>query len=90
MNFVNDLPYPKFFTPNNDGYNDHWTIDFAYLAPSNRIKIYNRYGKFIKELMRNTSWDGNYLGLPQPASDYWFTATRLNGSEFRGHFALKR
>ncbi|WP_426484172.1 T9SS type B sorting domain-containing protein [Flavobacterium sp. 2] len=90
INFVDELPFPKFFTPNGDGYNDYWTIDFAYLAPNTGIKILNRYGKFIKELNKNTSWDGNYLGQEQPASDYWFIVTRLNGTEFKGHFSLKR
>jgi gliding motility-associated-like protein len=90
INFVEELPYLKFFTPNNDGYNDTWTIDFAYLAPNTGIKIFDRYGKFIKELFNNGAWDGNYLGQEQPASDYWFTVTRLNGTEYRGHFSLKR
>nr|WP_199001663.1 T9SS type B sorting domain-containing protein [Flavobacterium sp. ASV13] len=90
INFVDEIPYPKFFTPNNDGYNDTWTIDFVYLAPNSVIKIFDRYGKFIKELTYNTSWDGTYTGKDLPASDYWFTATRFNGKEFRGHFSLKR
>ncbi|UUF14411.1 MULTISPECIES: T9SS type B sorting domain-containing protein [Flavobacterium] len=90
INFVDELPFPKFFTPNNDNFNDHWTIDSAYLAPNTAIRIFDRYGKLIKELAPNTSWDGNYLGHQEPASDYWFTVTRLNGTEFRGHFSLKR
>jgi len=90
INFVDELPFPKFFTPNNDGYNDTWTIDFAYLAPNTGIRIFDRYGKFIKELTTNTTWDGTYIGNNEPASDYWFTVTRLNGAEFRGHFSLKR
>lgn len=90
INFVDELPYPKFFTPNNDFYNDTWTIDFAYLKPNTGIRIFDRYGKFIKELTTNTSWDGTYIGQDEPASDYWFTVTRLNGTEFRGHFSLKR
>ncbi|MFH6960418.1 T9SS type B sorting domain-containing protein [Flavobacterium aquidurense] len=90
INFVDELPFPKFFTPNNDGYNDTWTIDFAYLKPNTGIKIFDRYGKFIKEITPNIPWDGNYLGSQEPASDYWFTATRLNGKEYRGHFSLKR
>ncbi|MFD2940543.1 Ig-like domain-containing protein [Flavobacterium notoginsengisoli] len=90
INFVEELPYPKFFTPNGDGYNDLWTIDPAYLAPNTGIKIYDRYGKLIKELTPHTSWNGTYLGNQQPASDYWFIAKRLNGTEFRGHFSLKR
>lgn len=90
IHFVEELPYPKFFTPNNDGHNDTWTIDFAYLAPNSGIRIFDRYGKFIKELRPDTSWDGTYLGHLEPASDYWFIVKRLNGTEFRGHFSLKR
>jgi gliding motility-associated-like protein len=90
INFIDELPYPKFFTPNNDSYNDTWTIDFAYLAPNTGIKIFDRYGKFIKELYNNSVWNGTYIGQNAPASDYWFTVTRLNGTEYRGHFSLKR
>lgn len=90
INLVDELPFPKFFTPNGDGFNDFWTIDFAYLAPNTKIKIYDRYGKLIKELTSDTSWDGTYLNLPLPSTDYWFVVTRLNGAEFRAHFSLKR
>jgi gliding motility-associated-like protein len=90
INLVDELPFPKFFTPNNDGYNDTWTVDYAYLAPNSSIRIFDRYGKFIKELSKNTSWDGSYIGNDLPASDYWFTVTAVNGKEYRGHFSLKR
>lgn len=90
INYVEELPFPKFFTPNNDGYNDTWTIDFAYLKPNTGIRIFDRYGKLIKELTVNTAWDGTYIEQDEPASDYWFTVKRINGAEFRGHFSLKR
>ncbi|WJS94778.1 T9SS type B sorting domain-containing protein [Flavobacterium johnsoniae] len=90
INFAEELPYPKFFTPNGDGFNDFWTIDSAYLAPGTRIKIFNQYGKLLKELGINTSWDGTFIGQLQPATDYWFTAIRSDGKELRGHFSLKR
>ncbi|MFB9110909.1 T9SS type B sorting domain-containing protein [Flavobacterium gyeonganense] len=90
INFVEELPYPKFFTPNNDTHNDTWTIDFAYLKPNTGIRIFDRYGKFLKELKPNDEWDGTYIGQDMPASDYWFTVTRFNGTEYRGHFSLKR
>jgi gliding motility-associated-like protein len=90
INFVDELPYPKFFTPNNDGYNDTWTIDFIYLEPNSTIRIFDRYGKFIKELPTNASWDGNYLNQPLPSTDYWFLVKRLNGAAFKSHFSLKR
>ena len=90
INYVDELPFPKFFTPNNDGYNDHWTIEFAYLAPNTGIKIFDRYGKLIKVLNTNQVWDGTFNGYNLPSSDYWFVVTRLNGAEFKSHFSLKR
>jgi gliding motility-associated-like protein len=90
IHLVEELPFPNFFTPNNDGYNDTWTIDFGYLAPNTVIQIFDRYGKFIKEIAKDAFWDGTYLGKNEPTSDYWFTATRSNGKEYRGHFTLKR
>ncbi|KAF2079139.1 T9SS type B sorting domain-containing protein [Flavobacterium sharifuzzamanii] len=90
IHLVNELPFLKFFTPNGDGFNDTWTIDPDYLAPNSSIRIFDRYGRLIKELALNTSWNGTYLGNQQPASDYWFTVTRINGTEYRGHFSLKR
>ncbi|BFM41901.1 hypothetical protein CFS9_05420 [Flavobacterium sp. CFS9] len=90
IHLIEELPFPKFFTPNNDGYNDTWTIDFGYLAPNTVIQIFDRYGKFIKEITKDAFWDGTYLGKNEPTSDYWFTATRSNGKEYRGHFTLKR
>ncbi|QLC67874.1 T9SS type B sorting domain-containing protein [Flavobacterium sp. LPB0248] len=90
IRLANEIPYPKFFTPNGDSFNDIWTIDPDYLAPNSSIRIFDRYGKLIKELRLNTSWDGTYLGNLEPASDYWFSATRINGTEYKGHFSLKR
>lgn len=84
------LMYPNFFTPNGDGINDHWSIKFSYFEPGLKVKIMDRYGKFITELFHNTSWDGTYNGKQLPATDYWFVVTRANGKEHRGHFTLKR
>lgn len=85
------LMYPKFFTPNGDGYNDYWKIKFSENEPNLTIKIFDRYGKFIKQLESNSiGWDGTYLGKEVPSSDYWFVVKRENGKEYKGHFSLKR
>ncbi|KUJ63375.1 hypothetical protein AR687_04310 [Flavobacteriaceae bacterium CRH] len=84
------LNYPKFFTPNGDGYNDSWTIKFSETEPGINTKIFDRYGKFIKELDAFSAWDGTYGGNELPATDYWFVVTRANGKVYKGHFALKR
>jgi gliding motility-associated-like protein len=85
------LMYPKFFTPNGDGFNDFWKIKFSENEPNLTVKIFDRYGKFIKQLGPNSiGWDGTYLEKQAPSSDYWFVVTRENGKEFRGHFSLIR
>lgn len=84
------LMYPKFFTPNGDGYNDTWSIKFSFYEPNLKINIFDRYGKLIKTLNNTNSWDGKYNGNELISSDYWFVITRENGKEYRGHFSLKR
>jgi gliding motility-associated-like protein len=84
------LMYPNFFTPNGDGFNDTWKIKFSYSEPGMKIKIIDRFGKLIRQLNHNTSWDGTYNGIELPSTDYWFVVTRANGKEHRGHFTLKR
>ncbi|PJJ10638.1 gliding motility-associated-like protein [Flavobacterium sp. 1] len=84
------LNYPKFFTPNGDGYNDTWAIRFSESEPKLMVKIFDRYGKFIKELNAVSAWDGTYNGHELPSTDYWFVVTRANGKVYKGHFAMKR
>ncbi|CAM3527525.1 T9SS type B sorting domain-containing protein [Flavobacterium saliperosum] len=85
------LIHPKFFTPNGDGYNDFWRIKFSEKESDLTVKIFNRYGKLLKQLGNaSEGWDGTYLGVPVPSDDYWFVVTRKNGKEHRGHFTLKR
>jgi gliding motility-associated-like protein len=85
------LMYPTFFTPNNDGFNDYWKIKLSELETGLNIKIFDRYGKFIKLLDNDDiGWDGTLNQKPLPADDYWFVITRANGKEYRNHFTLKR
>lgn len=86
------LMYPKFFTPNGDGYHDKWAIDHAYFAPDMAITIFDRYGKTLTSFSSKTgSWDGMLNGYQLPASDYWFVATVKNsGKEYKGHFSMMR
>ncbi|MFZ4679261.1 MAG: choice-of-anchor L domain-containing protein [Flavobacterium sp.] len=87
--------YPKYFTPNNDGYNDTWNIKDLSNQPSASIVIYDRYGKLLTQIRpSNSGWDGTYNGNPMPSDDYWFSVTYMDenkvNQEFRAHFAMKR
>ena len=85
------LMYPKYFTPNKDGYNDYWKIKFSENEPNLMITIFDRYGKLMTQFDSfNIGWDGTYQGNQMPSSDYWFVVKRENGKEHRGHFTLKR
>ena len=91
------IGFQKFFTPNNDGYNDTWQIlgvnENFYNASI--IKIYDRFGKIIANVdPRSSGWNGYYNGVQLPASDYWFTVKLIdqdgNTRDKKGHFSLIR
>ncbi|MDI1256235.1 MAG: T9SS type B sorting domain-containing protein [Flavobacterium sp.] len=85
------LMYKNFFTPNGDGFNDFWNIDFSIFEQSIELRIYDRYGKFLKQLFgEDKGWDGTFNGKDVISDDYWFLVTRADGREYRGHFTLKR
>ena len=85
--------YPRFFTPNNDGYNDYWNIFCNNYRPL-KIVIYDRYGKIVKQFLSTSlGWDGKYNGNELISDDYWFTVeyTENGGNKiFKSHFAMKR
>ncbi|WMI67849.1 T9SS type B sorting domain-containing protein [Mangrovimonas sp. YM274] len=90
---VSVIGFPKFFTPNGDGYNDFWQVwgISDQFQPNSTIYIFDRYGKLIKELdPLGPGWDGTLNGKRLPASDYWFSVTLTDGRTFTSHFALKR
>ena len=87
------LDYPKFFTPNNDGYNDTWYIkDLEKRGiEASKIYIFDRYGKLLKQITPlDQGWDGTFNGVPLPSTDYWFLMEQPNGKVVSSHFALKR
>ena len=85
------VSYPKIHTPNNDGYHDFWQIEGIEKFPGSRTMIYDRYGKFLKQLnSRDKGWDGTFNGNPMPTDDYWFAVYFSDGRTFNGHFSLIR
>lgn len=85
------LNYPKFFTPNGDGYNETWYIKNSQYEPDFKVYIFDRYGKLITCIISNgPGWDGKLNGKTLFSDDYWFAAYRQDGRILRGHFTLKR
>jgi gliding motility-associated-like protein len=92
---VSIIDYPRFVTPNQDGYHDTWNIiGIAGGDPTAKIYIFDRFGKLLKQLSPlGEGWDGTYNGNPMPSSDYWFMVEYTEEEtrkEFKGHFTLKR
>lgn len=85
------LSYPKYFTPNSDGYHDYWKINFSEIEPNLTVKIFDRYGKLITVIKSDSNgWDGQINNNLLPSDDYWFVVQRESGIIHKGHFALKR
>ena len=91
------MGFPKFFTPNNDGYNDTWNVKGLSNEYTQRstVYIYDRYGKLIKQINpRGAGWNGLFNGEMLRTSDYWFVVEleKINGDKtvHRGHFSLVR
>ncbi|MFC5044471.1 T9SS type B sorting domain-containing protein [Aquimarina hainanensis] len=67
------LGYPKYFTPNGDGFHDTWHLINIEDQTTALIYIFDRHGKLLKQLRPNgAGWDGTYNGSLMPSSDYWF------------------
>ena len=93
---INIIDYPKFFTPNGDGFNDFWNISSLSFQPNSKVYIFDRFGKLLKVIKpTGNGWDGTYNGNPMPTNDYWFVLEYNDlatgePKKFRAHFTLKR
>lgn len=66
---------PNVVTPNDDGKNDFWRLDFIdVFFPNAEIEIYNRWGtKIFRSVGYSNAWNGSYLGDPLPVGTYFYT-----------------
>jgi gliding motility-associated-like protein len=68
-----DIIFPDGISPNGDGANDVWIIDFIEQFPNNVVEIYNRWGELLFHAdgyLQN--WDGTYNGKPLPIGTYYY------------------
>lgn len=94
---VSFIGFPKYFTPNGDGYNDTWQIEGISKEFYNTVDIwiYDRYGKNLDVMDINSNvygWDGRFNGNILIAADYWYKAIlvdkEMNTYTVTGHFSL--
>jgi gliding motility-associated-like protein len=71
---------PNTFTPNGDGINDTWEIQYLDQYPDCQVEVYTSSGQII---YRSTgyprAWDGKSNGRDLPAGTYYFVIDPKNG-----------
>lgn len=83
--FVKILRPPKIpntFTPNNDGINDKWAIQYLDDYPSSRVQVFTRAGQMVYECIGTyRPWNGMYKGKSLPFDTYYYIIEAGNNSE---------
>ncbi|NLA25420.1 MAG: T9SS type B sorting domain-containing protein [Bacteroidales bacterium] len=73
---------PNAFTPNDDGVNDTWIIEFINKYPNADVFVFNRWGQKLYDMHDNTGpWDGHFNGKKVPAGAYIYIIDLKNGME---------
>jgi gliding motility-associated-like protein len=68
-----NIKFPDGITPNGDGKNDYWVIDFIEQFPNNVVEIYNRWGELLFHADGyQQNWDGHYNGKELPIGTYYY------------------
>ena len=84
------IEMPNTFTPNGDGTNDTWNLDFSSYG-SAHLTIYSKWGKIVREFNEvNISWDGIFEGKPLPAGTYYYILELGNGVVQNGPVTIVR
>ena len=82
---VKVLPMPKIpntFSPNNDGINDLWDIQYLDTYPTCRVQVFTRTGQLVFESRGyRTPWDGTMKGKSLPVDTYYYIIEPENGRE---------
>ncbi len=76
------LKIPNTFTPNGDGVNDTWIIEYINEYPRAVVRVYNRWGQKLYDSFNNDEpWDGTYNGKKCPAGAYTYVIDLNNNIE---------
>ena len=72
---LNPLSIPNTITPNDDGYNDVWSIGNISNYPSAQVSVYDRWGQSVFKVTGYTDdkrWNGTNNGLRLPSGTYFY------------------
>lgn len=71
---VNCVELPNTFTPNEDGVNDTWNVDFSLYGGAKSVQVFSKWGQLVYEIsnVNNISWNGEWNGKDLPAGTYYY------------------
>ncbi len=76
------LGIPDAFTPNADGINDTWVIEYIEMYPNSYVNVFNRWGQHIYQGVPGSPfWDGKFNEKFVPAGAYQYVVDLRNGME---------
>jgi gliding motility-associated-like protein len=71
---------PNAFSPNGDGINDQWVIQYLESYPGASVEVFNRYGQLVfSSVGYSVNWDGTFKGQPLPIGTYYYVINPKNG-----------
>ena len=82
---------PNVITPNDDGINDEFKIQFIEFFSNSSLVIFDRFGQevFSSKNAGTMNWDGRKNGRNLPTSTYWYQIDVEEGNSRTGWILLK-
>ena len=71
---------PNAFSPNGDGINDTWKIQYLERYPEATVDVFDRYGQLVYQSINYSApWDGKFKGKTLPIGTYYYIVNPKNG-----------
>ena len=90
IKLLKSLGIPNAFSPNRDGVNDTWVIQYLENYPGATVEIFDRYGQqVLMSYGYKNPWDGTFNGKPLPIGTYYYIINPKNGrTKYSGSITL--
>lgn len=83
MNYDGEIP--NVFTPNGDGYNDYFTLEYDdRISECSSITIFNRWGKLVYQQDGAFKWDGTNKAGKLVATGTYFYIVEIGSTQYKG------
>ena len=78
---IKELEISSGFSPNGDGDNDYWELDFVNKYPSTMVEVYNRWGDLVfrSDPGYLYPWDGTFNAKDLPIGTYYYVIDLKDG-----------